>query len=93
MPGAAPAFPVARAPEGVGAGVVQTKWVVSIWILSLHFAFISLRASFALSNRTESCTFPKQTEIPDVSDMLCVRMRMRFEGNVPAEVRRMSWKV
>ena len=76
----------------VAAGVVHTKCVVSIWILSLHFALISISACFAFSSRTSSCTFPKQTEIPDVSVMVCVRTRMRLDGNVPAVVRNNSWK-
>lgn len=75
--------------EGV-AGVVHTKWVVSICILSLHFARISCRACFASSSRSLSCTVPKQTEMPDVSVIVCVRTRMTFEEYVPAVVRRMS---
>ena len=75
------------------AWVVQTKWVVSIWILSLHFARISLRAVLASSNITESWTLPKQTQIPEVSDMVCVRTLRTLEGYVPAVVRKMSWKV
>jgi hypothetical protein len=55
---------------GVAAGLVQTKWVVSIRILSLHFACISCNASFAFSSKTESCTFPKHTDMPDVSVMV-----------------------
>jgi len=30
--------------------------------------------------------------MPEVSDMVCVRTRRRFEGKVPAVVRRTSWK-
>jgi hypothetical protein len=30
--------------------------------------------------------------MPEVSDMVWVRTRRRFEGKVPAVVRRMSWK-
>ena len=85
-------LPVALAPIGVAAGVVHTKCDVSIWILSLHLAPISRRASFEFSRRTESCTFPKQTDMPEVSAMVCVRTRRMLEGNVPAVVRSMSWK-
>ena len=72
--------------------MVHTKCEVSIWILSLHLAPISLNASFAFSSKTGSWTLPKQTDIPEVSDIVCVRTRRRFEGKVPAVVRRMSWK-
>ena len=84
-------FPAACAPAGVAAGVVHTKWVVSIWIFSLHLAFISPSASLAFSNDTGSSTLPKQTRIPDVSVIVCVRTRRTLEGKVPAVVRRMSW--
>jgi hypothetical protein len=92
-PGAAATPPAGWAPVGVTAGVVHTKWVVSISIFSLHFARISFRASFAFSRSTLSATFAKHTEIPLVSAIVCVRTRMRFEGYVPAVVRRMSWNV
>jgi hypothetical protein len=87
------AFPDAAAPIGVAAGVVQTKCVVSIWILSLQHARISVRASFACSRSTVSWTLPKQTEIPDVSVIVCVRTVITFDGYTPAVVRSMSWNV
>ena len=70
----------------------NTHRVGSIWILSLHFAPISLNANFVFSNNTEPCTLPKQTGIPEVSDMECVLTRSMLDGNVPAVVRRTSWK-
>jgi hypothetical protein len=81
------------APPGVTAAVVHTKCEVSIWILSVHFAPISLKASLAFSNNTGSWTLPKQTQIPEVSCIVCVRTRMRLEGYVPAVVRRISWNL
>ena len=92
-PGACVTPPVALAPMGVATGVLQTKWVVSIWTLSLHLAFISSRASFAFSTINGSVTVPKQTHMPDVSLIVCVLILTTFEGNVPAVVRKMSWKV
>ena len=68
------------------------KLGVSIWILSLHLAPISSKASFAFSNNTGSWTLPKHTDIPEVSNMVCMRTRRKFEGKVPAVVRRTSWK-
>ena len=92
-PGAVESPPATAAPLGVAAGVVHTKCVVSISILSLHFAPISCSAIFEFSSRTGSWTFPKHTQIPDVSVMVCVRTRSRFDWNTPAVVRRTSWKV
>lgn len=92
-PGAPAMPPVASAPVGVAAGVVHTKCVVSICIRSLHLAPISRSAIFAFSSRRLSWTLPKQTEMPDVSVMVCVRTRRTFDGYVPAVVRSMSWKV
>ena len=68
------------------------KCEVSIWIVSLHLAPISRKASFAFSNNTASWTLPKHTDMLEVSDMVCVCTRRRFEGNVPAVVQRMGWK-
>jgi len=92
IPGGPPEFPTTCAPVGVAAGVVHTKWVVSIWILSLHFAFISRSANLTSSSKAGSWTLPKHTQMPDVSVIVCVRTRIRFEGKTPAVVRRMSWK-
>lgn len=72
--------------------MVHTKWVVSIWILSLHFALISLSAALTSCRSASSATVPKHTEMPLVSAMVWVRRRMRLEGKVPAVVRNTSWK-
>ena len=85
-------FLAAPAPDGVAAGVIHTKWEVSIWILSLHFAPISLNATFAFSNNTKSCTLQKKRDIPEVSDIVWVLTRSMLDGNVPAVVRGTSWK-
>ena len=83
--------PLAWAAVGVAAGVVQTKWVVSIWILLLQPAPISSKAASALSKSSGSWTVPKQTRMPDVFVVVCVLTRTRFEGNVPPVVRNTSW--
>ena len=75
------------------AGVVHTKCVVSIWILSLHFARISFSAALTSCKSASSATVPKHTEIPLVSAMVWVRSRIRLDGKVPAVVRSTSWKV
>ena len=81
MPGASLAFPAMFAPVGVATGVVHTKCEVSIWILSLHLAPISRKASFAFSNNTGSWTLPKHTDMPEVSDMMCAYTKeVRREG-------------
>ena len=53
-PGVVGTFPAACAADGTAAGVVQTKCVVSICILSLHFPFISCKAILAFSKSTVS---------------------------------------
>ena len=45
------------------------------------------------SSSSASSTLPKHTEMPDVSLMVCVRTLSTFDGNVPAVVRKTSWKV
>lgn len=54
---------------------------------------MSPKAIFTFSSNTESCTLPKQTQMPDVSVIVCVLTRSKFEGYVPAVVLNTSWNV
>lgn len=75
------------------AGEVATKWVVSIWILSEYRAFIMPSAVFASPRSATGSTSPKQTEMPDVSEMVCVWILTVGELYVPADVLSWRWNV
>lgn len=64
-PGPPVGFPTA-------AGLVATKWVVSIWILSEARPFMTDSAARASSSSVDGSHRPKQTETPDVSAIVCV---------------------
>lgn len=78
---------------GEDEGEVQTKWVVSIWILSVQRALRSSSADLISSTRDGGLMWPRHTLIPDVSLRLWVRTLTIGEVHVPAVVFITRWKV